>query len=135
MITKEELQDHIFISDEVKELQKSLEELEEQRYLISAVKIKGAPAGTGSADKIANNIAKLEQLEEYYTNKLNEKLSQLKRVEDAIERLPARERLLVRYRYINGYDWINIAAKMNYSWKQTHRIHAKALEKLKDDTQ
>lgn len=134
MITKEELRGYVHLQTEVEELPETLEKLQAQAYLIGATKINGAPAGSGSPDKIANNLAKLESLQEYYLDKLDKKLDLQRRIEDAIESLPDRERLLIRYRYIDGKNWIEIAATMGYSWQQTHRIHAKALELLKDET-
>lgn len=135
MITKEELRGYIHLQAEVQEVQESIEKLRQQAFMISATKINGAPAGSGSPDKIANNLAKLESLQDYYFDKLDKKLDLQHRIEDAIESLPDRERRLMRYRYIDGKNWIDIAATMGYSWKQTHRIHSKALELLKEDTQ
>ena len=42
---------------------------------------------------------------------------------------------LVRYRYIEGMPWESICIKMHYQWAQIHRIHAKAVQALQDDTQ
>ena len=52
------------------------------------------------------------------------------RFPQAIASLPDVERLLMRYRYIDGLNWIDVAAKMNYSWQGTHKIHARALKRL-----
>ena len=34
-------------------------------------------------------------------------------------------------RYLRGYTWEQICVKMEYSWKQIHRIHGKALKNFK----
>ncbi|MBQ3065357.1 MAG: hypothetical protein IJC98_03875 [Clostridia bacterium] len=39
---------------------------------------------------------------------------------------------MARYRYIDGLSWENVCEKMNYSWRQTHRIHSAMLDKLVD---
>lgn len=42
-----------------------------------------------------------------------------------------RERQVLKYRYIDGHKWEDIAARMNVEWTQIHRLHKKALEKFK----
>ncbi len=42
---------------------------------------------------------------------------------------PAHRRLLI-LRYINGHTFEQIAGKMNYSWRQTCRIHGRALVEM-----
>lgn len=37
---------------------------------------------------------------------------------------------LLQYRYLDGLDWIHVAAAMNYSWRRTHEIHSKALNQI-----
>ena len=133
MITKEELKEQIRLKQEIADLKENIEKLRLQAQSISATRITGAPAGSGSPDKIADNLARVDNLIQHYQQKVERLLIQQKRIEEAIESLPANERLLMRYRYINGLDWIDVAANMNYSWQHTHRIHAKALAKLKDE--
>lgn len=135
MITKEELKEHYRLKQETVELEEMIEKLQLQAQSVGATRITGAPAGSGSSDKIADNLSRIEKLIQCYQQKIEKLLIQQKRIEDEIESLPANERLLMRYRYIDGLEWVDVAANMNYSWKQTHRIHARALAKLKDDTQ
>jgi RNA polymerase sigma factor (sigma-70 family) len=42
-----------------------------------------------------------------------------------------RERLLLQYRYLDGRTFEEIAVQMNYSWRQIHRLHSRALTNLK----
>jgi DNA-directed RNA polymerase specialized sigma subunit len=46
--------------------------------------------------------------------------------------LASTERELLRLRYIDGADWTEVAAEIHSEWTQTHRIHARALAKIKD---
>ncbi len=133
MITKEDLKRHVCLAQEIADLKENIDRLQLQAKSISATRISGAPAGSGSPDKIADNMARVENLISYYHTKLNQCLVEQQRIEQAIASLPDVERLLMRYRYIDGLNWIDVAAKMNYSWQHTHRIHAKALAKLKDE--
>jgi len=135
LITKEKLKEHYRLKQETVELEETIEKLQLQAQSVGATRITGAPAGSGSPDKITDNLARIEKLIQYYQQKLEKLLIQQKRIEEAIESLPANERLLMRYRYIDGMEWVDVAANMNYSWRQTHRMHARALEKLKDDIQ
>ncbi len=41
------------------------------------------------------------------------------------------EQEVLRLRYILGMKWEEVAVKMGYSWKQTHRIHSSALKNFK----
>lgn len=41
-----------------------------------------------------------------------------------------KERLLMNYRYIDGYKFEWIANEMNYTWRRIHQIHSQALEKI-----
>ena len=41
------------------------------------------------------------------------------------------EKAVLTYRYLRGYTWEQICVKMEYSWKQIHRIHGKALKNFK----
>ena len=54
------------------------------------------------------------------------------KIEKVIETLEPTERTLMRLRYIDGAEWIEVAEAIHYEWTQTHRIHAKALAKIKD---
>lgn len=130
MITKEELKSHVRLVQEIADLKENITRLQLQAESISATRIYGAPSGSGSPDKIASNLARVDELVNYYQQKMEQALVQQKRIEDAIEGLPDKERLLMRYRYIDGMDWVSVAANINYSWQGTHKIHARALKKL-----
>ena len=48
---------------------------------------------------------------------------------EAINKLekPA-ERLLLKYRYLDGMEWIDISQRLAVSYRTVHRIHASALK-------
>ena len=49
-----------------------------------------------------------------------------------LENLEPTERKLARFRYIDGLTWEEVCDVMAYSWRQTHRIHGRMLDKLAD---
>lgn len=75
----------------------------------------------------------LEPLRTFYREKLAELVALQLDIERAIETLDPIERDLVRLRYIDGLEWHQVCAAINYEWTQTHRIHARALQKLKKE--
>ena len=74
----------------------------------------------------------VEPLEDLYREKLQTLVEGQIRIEQAIASLTPTERELMRLRYIDGADWTEVAATIHYEWTQTHRIHAKALAKLRE---
>lgn len=90
----------------------------------------GMPHGTGSGDAMARGVAALADLRELYRSKEVDLTQTLIDIEHLIERLDPVERLIARYRYIDGLQWEKICVKINYSWRQTHRLHDGLLEKL-----
>ena len=73
-----------------------------------------------------------ESLRELYRQKLIELIEGQLRIEKAIEKLDPTERTLMRLRYLDGAEWIEVAEGIHYEWTQTHRIHARALAKIRD---
>ena len=91
--------------------------------------------------QIGRRIAELERfghddltkpLRDLYEEKLVDLIDGQLKIEKAIESLNPTERELIRLRYIDGADWTEVAATIHYEWTQTHRIHARALDKMKN---
>lgn len=74
----------------------------------------------------------VQPLRNLYREKLAELIEGQLTIEKAIESLTPIEREVMRMRYIDGADWTEVAATINYEWAQTHRIHASALRKIKN---
>lgn len=81
-------------------------------------------------DQLTDLIAKIVDIQEEIKQQLQKSYELMAKIEKAIEKLPEREKYLIRARYIEGKTWEQIAVDMGYSWKQVHRIHAKALKLL-----
>lgn len=84
------------------------------------------------------DLATIEELDithplrELYRQKLADLIECQLKIEKAIESLNSTERELMRLRYIDGEEWLEVSEAIHYEWTQTHRIHAKALAKIKN---
>ena len=91
------------------------------------------PRGGGSIyGKTEEILAKIVDLENEIDADIDRLISirdNIKAVIEAVEN--DRERLLLQYRYLDGKTFEWIAAEMNYSWRQIHRLHSQALINLK----
>ena len=90
----------------------------------------GMPHGSGSGDSMARGVAALADLRDLYRAKEADLTQALTDIEHLIDGLDPIERVIARYRYIDGLHWEQICVKISYSWRQTHRLHADMIEKL-----
>ncbi|HGU6173195.1 TPA: sigma factor-like helix-turn-helix DNA-binding protein [Escherichia coli] len=134
-MTKKELSEYYWTKKNIEKLEEKLLEIDAQltrvttRYTLVLTK-------NGSKDILGELIAKKIEIEEEINKKLKKGYELLRKIENAIKILPQREQHLIRARYIECKKWAEICEEMHYSWPQVHRIHNKALDKLKKhDTQ
>ena len=128
-MTKDYLKEHI---DKLAEADQLKDELDSLYIMLKSPAITGMPsAHPADKDKIGSVVAKIEEKEARYLGKLNVIYDEEKEIEKAIESLKdARERTVMRYRYISGLKWEEICVKAHYSWQHIHGLHADALKKL-----
>lgn len=74
----------------------------------------------------------IQPLRDVYQVKLETLVYSQLKIEKAFESLDPTERELMRLRYIEGADWLEICDTIHYEWAQAHRIHARALNKIKN---
>lgn len=92
------------------------------------------PGGGGSIYKscdldIINKIVDLE-------TEINQKIDRVIDLKREIEQLigsidDEREKLLMSYRYLDGMTFEWIASEMHYHWRYVHKLHVRALGKIK----
>ncbi len=71
----------------------------------------------------------LEQEKTRLCKKVSKILKEKRAIEKEIDNVEnASEALLLRYRYIDGYGWEDISEFMNYSARNLHYMHKKALQ-------
>lgn len=112
---------------EVKRLQMELEELR-QHKMNPSVNQDGMPHGNETSD-LSDYAAKVDEIEREIIKERYKCLCRLIDVRRRIEAMEDQnERDVLFYRYIKRMGWKSICVKMEYSWKQIHRIHGRALK-------
>lgn len=127
---KQRLNSYRHLQMERRQLLDKIVRLETRLTAASAQNLDGMPHGSGKSDALANGVVALADLREVYRAKEVELTQALTDIEILIDGLKPVERLIARYRYIDGLQWEKICVKINYSWRQTHRIHSDMIEKL-----
>ena len=116
-----------------KQIEEHLAELQELRSF--ACKITPVyslvPGGSGSGQKLENNIAKIADIETLLQDETNEFLKSLQEIRELIKLIDdPMQRLIMQKRYLNYQKWEVIAADLGYSWRQVHRLHGKGLNNI-----
>ena len=127
---KLELKQYYWRQKNLKKLEQRLEELETMATNISP-HLDDMPKAQGTRDKIGNHVSEIVKVQQQIAQEINDSLTGLYNIENAIKVLPEREKYLMRARYFEAKNWEEICVEMGYSWMQIHRIHGEALEKIK----
>lgn len=109
-MTKEELRQYQSIKAEICQIEQKIQDMERSQVYPDITK----------------------PLLDMYREKLQALVDIEIRVEKAFESLDPIERKLMRLRYIEGADWLDICDTIQYECAQTYRIHARALSKIKN---
>ena len=81
----------------------------------------GMPHGSSQTDEMIEDL-KRERLE---------KVKIQKKIEQSIRNLEDEdEKEVLRLKYINGWEWEDIATEIGYGLRNTHYIHSRALKNL-----
>ena len=129
-MTKERLRNYATLKEEREQLRRQLDELEATLYYPKIQRLNGMPAAPSHENTLELMVARHVELQERYEAKIAEMTAEMLAIEEAIEVLDPTARMLLRYRYLDGLKWEEVCVQMNYSWMQTHRIHAAALNQL-----
>ena len=82
-------------------------------------------------DPLGDLLAQIVDLEDRYYQNIQQLLNRLHVIENLISNVSDdKERLILHCRYINTKKWSEVAEFTNYSEKQVHNIHNKALQSL-----
>ena len=131
-MNKEQLKAYRYIKLERDCIANMIAELEGVMYNPRSQRMDGMPRNpSGAGSEVESVAVKRTELLGRFQQKEAECAAAMAEIENAIEVLEPRERTLIRLHYIQGMTWEEVCVAMTYSWRQVHRIHAKALEGLK----
>ena len=131
-MTKEQLKAYRSLKLERDRLAELIEEMGSKIYNPKSQSLDGMPHSRSGPGRPTEDAAvKHTELLQKYQQKVVELTEALIEIERAIEVLEPRERTLIRLHYAQDMTWEEVCVAMNYSWRQVHRIHAKALEALR----
>lgn len=117
----------------IKREQDILDEIQRLRLdkMFPSVVNDGMPHGSSHSD-MSDYAAILDEQIELLKEERLEKARCYQKIERQIRQMENEdEQEVLRLRYILGMKWEEVAVKMDYSWRQIHRIHSAALLNLK----
>lgn len=93
-----------------------------------------APGCGGSNDKLGGTVAKMADVEVSVQSDIRMLTEALAATRALIKMLDDEKLQLILFkRYLNYQRWEVIAADLGYSWQYIHKMHSKALQKLKEE--
>ena len=133
-MTKDELKKrlHAYRDLEAERLQivQELERVGDRMTAPRGPNMDGMPRSPGAGDPVLGVVSQHMALEERYQRQLEKLAAAQSDIEDMIEGLDPVARKLMRHRYIEGKPWEAVCVAVGYSWRQTHNLHAAALDKI-----
>lgn len=129
MITKQDLREYMDIKRELRLISRQITELKLLAKSPRVQVITGMPGG-GAHGGVSDVAIKLVDMQAEYDAKQEDMLDKLRKIGKDVDKLPSKERQIIRLHYFFGASWKIIAADMGYSLRQVHRAHSKALQKL-----
>jgi DNA-directed RNA polymerase specialized sigma subunit len=133
-MTKDELKKQLHsyrdLRAEYIQISQELEKVEAFMTAPRPANLDGMPRSPGAGDPILGVVTHHLALQDRYKRQLVKLAAAQALIEDIIESLEPGERKLMRCRYIDGLTWEEVCVAVGYSWRQTHNIHARILDKL-----
>lgn len=111
-----------------------LEECEKWRALAEKITptISDIPKGQSGGNRTENAIEHIIKLEQEINTQIDRLINVREQIENIIHTVPDYPlQMLLKYRYIAGYTWEEIAVKMNYSYQWVCVLHGRALSQIK----
>jgi DNA-directed RNA polymerase specialized sigma subunit len=138
------LKNYAFILDRMSELQKTINELWEQRAdyedrALKATIMTGMPKGNGTSDPVYNLV---EKMFDYYlaeieknTGELTELKQQRSEIENALKGLDLFEYKIIFLRYVKGYNFYQVGREIHYSKQRACELHKTIIDKIENSVQ
>jgi DNA-directed RNA polymerase specialized sigma subunit len=137
LLEKSDLKSYRALMREVQQIRDQLRVLETSLYSPKGQRFSSTPrAASGPKKTMDDAVAGHIKLEALYRSQLAEKENRQYCIEWAITtNLDTPERLVMRFRYIEGRGWpavVREMEKLGYSERTVYRLHGSALLKLKE---
>lgn len=129
MITKDDLLRYKYIKSEIENLKEDIHELENLSVGVASY-TETCYKTHARGSKIESNVERVYLLREKYYKRLYAILELKIKIEDAVEKLPYNERMVLREYYINGLNWYEVSDKLFISLSWCHKLHNRALKML-----
>lgn len=130
-MTKEELLSYNNIKKELEDINKQINGLRERGRIPKAVSYTKMPSsGIESLSPQQLYIEQLEELLEIYEKKKCDLIKAQIAIEKALSALPHELSRMMRYRYIERYEWVKINNLMSISESTSMRWHREALKQI-----
>ncbi len=112
-------------------------ELQRKQIKIDMLHVKasqgdGMPRGKGETNDLSRYIEQMANLEEWIDDKRNELLDKQSKITEAINALDDEDECtIMTEKYLNGKTWEQVSEDNGFAWRTMHRIHGRALKKIK----
>lgn len=127
---KKRLSAYLDAAKERKQVEERLEVLNARLVSVGSQRLDGMPRGGSGGDNKPDLLDAKDRLVARYMGLCDQLVRTQLAIEEAIEGLEPIERMVIRYRYLEGLTWEQVCVAVDYAWRNTHRIHARALDKL-----
>ncbi len=127
---KEVLRNYRALAKELEQIEELIARIEARITEAKTIKMSNSPSPGWTNDTLGAHLARLEMLREMYNKRWDRLIDSRRKIEAAIEPLEPTERMLMRYRYIDGLAWDKVAKKLSYSYRHVTRMHGEILKKM-----
>ena len=132
--TIKDLKDIQYLRMDIDYYKDKLKELEEGKSGIKSSSNSDITPGshvTNPNNSSADVLIRIDELKEYIHKKEIELKETISRVNNKLDVLEPKEKIVIELHYINGETIEYICGVVNYSYRHTNRLHKSALRKLK----
>jgi len=128
---KEYLKSYKRLCDKLKSLEDQLQSLREVEQSAKIQQLSDMPKAHRQAD-LSDVMVKIEAIYTKIIRLRAECIEKKLEIESRIADMPdGIEADILRKRYLEFKPWEEICVELNYSWRQTHYLHSRALSNLK----
>lgn len=131
-MTIEELNGYVADYRYLESVNRRIEDLE-GALMRTTTRLNGMPHSSDGSDKMAGMVAVIEDLRSKLDERRVEIEANMQKVDKALDALPAQQRTVMRYRYVDGLPWEVVSRKTHWSVPHLFRIKKAALERMKGE--